>query len=106
MSELIVFSSRRTVPDTITKMPLFDNRMMVLGLNVIALTDNTDLVYVGGVGMEAEANLESGAPLEAGDIWLPPAMRNDDLIDLSKIFIAVKVADEGVLIEYSKRIEG
>lgn len=83
-------SGRATVESTTGSRPLSEVPLRVTRIDIIALPKNTDTVWIGDNKVSSTAALRVGMPLDAKEIYTL------DDVDLSEIWLAVEVANEGV----------
>lgn len=83
-------SGRATVESTTGNRPLSETPLRVTRVDIIAFPTNTDTVWIGDSKVSATAALRVGMPLDAKEIYTL------DDVDLSEVWLAVEVANEGV----------
>lgn len=85
-----LLSGRSTVESTTGNRPLSEVSVPVKRVEIVAFPTNTGRVWIGDRKVSSAAALWVGMPLSAGEIY---TIEN---IDLSKIYLAVSVANEGI----------
>lgn len=99
MAQLGSFSFSKAVTTAGTRVQLSTTSMTVRGFAVIAQAGNTGLIYVGG----ADVDSAKGNRLASGqsESWIAIASsRQEDMYDLSRVWIDSSVSGEGVVVRY------
>lgn len=96
--EKALFASQKIVTTAGTRVALSATKKLLSKLKIRALTTNTGAIYIGDVTVSSTI----GYPLAAGvEIDLDSLLVNDDdVIDISKIYIDSAVNLEGVALIY------